>query len=160
MGERGANRPRLSRWSLLWAVAGCSALAGLVFGVVIVGGFWPFGGWYQALLLPLIFTPLLTIVFTASQRPGRAASLLALLACAGVIALGLAAAGLLALAQTRDWIGDRCCEAAYSVPYATWEALMPVYAAAGVALLVLLLVALKGSRARPEATARLETQAP
>jgi hypothetical protein len=75
------------------------------------------------------------------------AASLAMLAAVGVVALGLVSAGLLVWAEAHDWQGDRCCEAMFSTPWTTWQAMMLAYSALGVALLGLVVVCLRRTRA-------------
>jgi hypothetical protein len=113
--------------------------------MVVVGALWPFGG-HEWLVLPFLLLPVAVPSLTASQCPGRLTSALALLAAAGVVALGVACAALMSWAAAHGWTGERCCEAMFTTPWQAWRALMLAYAAFGVALLGVLILALRGAR--------------
>jgi hypothetical protein len=146
MDEPQSQPGSVSAWIVLWSLALCSAIAGIIAAGVVVGGLWPFGG-HGWLLVPFLFLPVAIPALTASQSPGKLAAALAMLAALAVAVLGLVSAGLLAWAEAHDWQGDRCCEAVFSTPWTTWQAMMLAYAGLGVALFGLLVVSLRRMRA-------------
>jgi hypothetical protein len=136
---------RLSLWGVLWCLAGGAAFSGLVFAMVIVGDLYPFGG-HEWLVLPFLLLPLVAPSFAVSRHPGRLATALALLTAAGVVALGVICAALMGWADAHGWTGERCCEAVFTTPWSGWRALMLAYAGFGVALLGVLILALRVAR--------------
>jgi hypothetical protein len=97
-------------------------------------------------VLPFLILPIAAPTLTVSQHPGRLAAALALFAAAGPIALGIAGAALMSWAESNHWNGDRCCEAMFSTPWATWELLMLVYSGLAAALFGALVIALLRAR--------------
>ena len=116
---------RFTVWTVLWGLAAGTAITGLIVSLVVIGGLWPFGGHAWPVLL-FLFLPVAVPTLTVSQRPGRAATLFAVLAAVGVVVAGFVSFGLLAWAEAHDWQGDRCCDAVFTTPWSTWQVLMLV----------------------------------
>ena len=125
-----------------------TAVVGLGGAANVFSEMWPFEDWYVPWLLPVTIVPLLVLPFTVGGRPGRRRVVLGLVVCAAVIAIGLIGVGLLVWGCAGGWEPTLCCEATRDdMPWLTGEVVAGVYAAAGAAMLLLFVAAVRRDRA-------------